>query len=124
MKSSILNKRKRLAKTRVKYLRANPTYYETLVRFLLDEIKEEYIFQYALFDEWYFLIADFFIPKYKVLLEVDGGYHKEKKKQEQEKKRELWLNDLGYKVVRIDNKDVYTLTKRKLKSLLKKQSYG
>lgn len=86
---------------------------------MLEEIKEEYVFQYPLYNEWYFLIADFYLPKRKLLLEVDGSYHENEKKREQERKRKIWLNSLGYEVIRIKNKDVYKLNHKKLKELLK-----
>ena len=42
-----------------------------------------------------------------MILEIDGGYHKDFEQRKLDIKRTEDLNKLGYKVVRIDNKDVY-----------------
>ena len=52
-------------------------------------------------------IADFYFPDIKLILEIDGGYHKDFEQRKLDIKRTEDLNKLGYKVVRIDNKDVY-----------------
>ena len=52
-------------------------------------------------------IADFYFPDTKLILEIDGGYHKDFEQRKLDIKRTEDLNKLGYKVVRIDNKDVY-----------------
>ena len=52
-------------------------------------------------------IVDFFFPNTKLILEIDGGYHKDFEQRKSDIKRTEDLNKLGYKVIRMDNKDVY-----------------
>jgi very-short-patch-repair endonuclease len=118
MNQSLLD-RSKLARKRAAELRKNRTVHEQLVQLLLDDLHIKYKFQYPIFNEWYFLIADFYIPRYKLLIEVDGNQHKEYKKYAQEEKRKVWLTGMGYKILRIDNIDVFKLKKKDLLSLIK-----
>ncbi|WP_428897150.1 5-methyltetrahydrofolate--homocysteine methyltransferase [Parelusimicrobium proximum] len=47
-------------------------------------------------------IADFICLKKKLIIECDGGQHNE----ETDKKRDIYLKDQGYTVLRIWNKDI------------------
>jgi very-short-patch-repair endonuclease len=49
-------------------------------------------------------IVDFFSPKAKLIIELDGGQHLEQ--QEYDKERTTYLESLGYKVIRFWNSDV------------------
>ena len=49
-------------------------------------------------------IADFICRKLKLIIEVDGSSHDYKK--DKDRKRDLRLNELGYRVVRISESDV------------------
>ena len=51
-------------------------------------------------------IVDFYCPKAKLVLEVDGGQHYSDEQIEIDKKRSSYLNKLGLKVVRFTNLDV------------------
>lgn len=50
-------------------------------------------------------IADFYCPKLKVIIEVDGCQHYEEENVEYDKKRTLFFNSFGYEVIRVDNYD-------------------
>ena len=50
-------------------------------------------------------IVDFYCPKKKLVIEVDGKFHKEQK--EQDDARDAILKSDGLKIVRIDAFDVY-----------------
>lgn len=52
------------------------------------------------------IFADFIIPKGKILVEIDGEYHKTKEQTTEDMVRDGWLNYLGYTVVRFDNDEV------------------
>ena len=54
-----------------------------------------------------FFIADFCDRKNKYIFEIDGGYHDTKRQQRNDTKRTLLLEDKGYRVFRLSNKDVY-----------------
>lgn len=51
-------------------------------------------------------ISDFFCPALKLIIELDGGQHNEKQNIEYDKRRTEFLNQLGYKVLRIWNNDI------------------
>ena len=51
-------------------------------------------------------IADFFCSSLNLIIELDGGQHNEKQNIEYDKKRTEFLNNQGYKVLRIWNNDI------------------
>lgn len=55
---------------------------------------------------WRF-IADFYCAEAKLVIEIDGDSHVEADQEEYDKARTEWLEDRGYKVIRIRNEDVH-----------------
>ena len=53
-------------------------------------------------------IADFYCPKLKLVVEVDGGQHFEKKGLSKDKKRDEYFALVNITVVRFSNRDVLT----------------
>ena len=51
-------------------------------------------------------IVDFFCPKLRLIIELDGGQHNEEKNKNYDENRTEILNRLGYKVLRIWNNDI------------------
>ena len=51
-------------------------------------------------------ILDFYCMKYKIAIEVDGGYHKKSVQTQVDIERTFLLNLLGIKVIRFTNEDV------------------
>lgn len=51
-------------------------------------------------------IVDFYIPYWKLIIEVDGEYHKDQ--QEYDKKRDANLAKIGFKTLRFTNERVMT----------------
>ncbi len=52
-------------------------------------------------------IVDFFCPKYKLVIEVDGGQHYSDEKLSADKNRDETLRSLGLKVLRFTNVDIF-----------------
>lgn len=52
-------------------------------------------------------IVDFICKEAKIIIEVDGGQHNEPENIEYDKTRTEYLNNLGYKVVRFWNNEIY-----------------
>ncbi len=52
-------------------------------------------------------IVDFYCPKAKLIIELDGSQHYEKDHQEQDQIRDAELSSLGLRVLRFDNGDIY-----------------
>ncbi len=43
-----------------------------------------------------------------MIIEIDGGQHNERKVKEKDEKREKWLKEKGYQILRFWNNDVLT----------------
>jgi len=50
-------------------------------------------------------IVDFFAPKTKVVVEVDGSQHLEEEQAEQDRQRDDYLASVGLKVLRFNSRD-------------------
>ena len=51
-------------------------------------------------------IVDFYCPRAKLVIEVDGGQHYYGKTQNDDLKRDEYLNSIGIKVLRFSDRDV------------------
>ena len=88
-----------------------------LERWMYYDLREIYpgeiITQYPLGPYW----IDLAIPKYKLAIELDGKkYHKNRKAQEHDRRRDAYMQRLGWKVMRFTYEDI---TKRREESLEK-----
>ena len=52
-------------------------------------------------------IVDFICKEAKIIIEIDGGQHNEPENIEYDKSRTKYLNNLGYKVIRFWNNEIY-----------------
>jgi len=52
-------------------------------------------------------IVDFFCPKTKLIIELDGSQHYEEKVMKRDKRRDAYLKNLGLKVLRFSDRDVF-----------------
>ena len=52
-------------------------------------------------------IVDFYCPSAKLIVEIDGGQHYSGDTRTKDQKRDRFLNDLGFKVLRFSNSDVF-----------------
>lgn len=55
---------------------------------------------------WRF-IADFYCAEARLVIEIDGDSHAEPEQAKYDEARTAWLEQRGYKVIRITNEDVY-----------------
>jgi very-short-patch-repair endonuclease len=60
-------------------------------------------------------IADFCCPERKLIIELDGNVHDDRK--EYDKNRDEYLRGCGYRIVRFSNDDVLSRLEKKMKSL-------
>ena len=51
-------------------------------------------------------IVDFYCPSARLVIEIDGGQHYTEEGQEQDSKRDAYLNGIGLSVLRFSNLDV------------------
>lgn len=49
--------------------------------------------------------ADVYIPKLRLIIEIDGGYHLTNEQKRKDKNRSAGIRRLGYHVVRLSNRD-------------------
>lgn len=85
-------------------LKAKPTKAEIIVGNYFYERKVNFMFQKGFFTPFH-RIVDFYIPNLKIIVEVDGGYHKEVEGKDRAKDI-LWLGR-GMTTFRVTNEEVY-----------------
>ncbi len=51
-------------------------------------------------------VVDFFCPAKRLIIELDGEHHNEEETAERDRKRQLWLEKAGYRVVRFWNSEI------------------
>jgi very-short-patch-repair endonuclease len=51
-------------------------------------------------------VVDFFCPSAKLVIEIDGGQHAESSATIRDRRRTIWLESRGYRVLRFWNNDV------------------
>jgi leucyl-tRNA synthetase len=116
--SKINKYRKKLSIKRSKELLENATYHERFFKTLLVRWKIKHYFQKVIFtDDYRFYIVDFYIPKYRTVIEIDGASHDTNK--DYDKRRTERLKKSGIrKVVRFKNNEVVTTDPDRLRELL------
>lgn len=94
----------------------NQTEAEKTFKAILKSAEIEYSFQHIIFyrkttgaKSCSFYIADFYLPRYNTIVEIDGGYHdsKEQKKIDKERTKAIKNNGIAH-VKRYTNNDVLT----------------
>ena len=100
------------AKLYAKELKQRATKAERIVLSIVKKLNKKMVFQHPIFiyvsgNIKTFYIADFCDIRKKIILEVDGGYHKTEEQIIKDKLRTIDLKRLGYKVYRITNEDVF-----------------
>jgi len=103
---------------RQKKLRENPTKYESMLMGMLDELKEYYIPQKGFIKGNYYCIVDFYLPKRKLVIEVDGGYHFTDEMRKKDRARDNYLKSRKFKVLHLTNNAVKHIGSAGLKILL------
>lgn len=69
----------------------------------LSNHKVDYRFQYPYYIKDHFYIMDFYIPRLRLDIELDGYYHFTKKGKKHDKNRDNEIKDQGMKILRIIN---------------------
>ena len=54
-----------------------------------------------------YYIADFVCLSYKLIVELDGGYHQLTAQQISDAQRMQWLEAMGYRVIRFTNQELF-----------------
>jgi len=85
----------------------NTTKEELELYSVLDTLDIPFEKQYPFCINHKIFFADAVFLKTKTIIEVDGGYHKSPSVAKKDIERTKLLNGIGYKVIRIDNDDIY-----------------
>ena len=64
-------------------------------------------------------IVDFFFRQSMTIVELDGDYHTTKEQQEEDRIRQNWLEQKGYKVLRFTNEQVLFDTDNTINEIIK-----
>lgn len=62
-------------------------------------------------------ILDFYCPKLRLAIELDGNHHKEKEAEQYDQDRNDYLKSVGIKTIRFWNKDIYKDINRVLEKI-------
>ena len=65
-------------------------------------------------------IVDFLCRDKRLIIEVDGGYHAERKQHESDEVRSSWLESQGYSVIRFSNEQILHDIDNVLNEIIKK----
>jgi very-short-patch-repair endonuclease len=87
-------------------LASNATAAEKIVREFLIDNNVRHQFQKTYIRPFH-RIVDFYIPRRKIIIEIDGGYHKDILSKDLIKD-EMWKKERGCKTIRITNEQVYS----------------
>ena len=99
------NSNKRLLLERRRYLRKNPTFAEKVMwMYLRKKQMLGYSFRRQHPIDYY--IIDFYCPKLKLAIEVDGETHNNLEQKEYDKKREEYIKKFGIKFIRITDDEL------------------
>ena len=100
-----------------KEMRAKPTEAEAILRdnVRANTLGHKFLYQYIIGQ----FIVDLLCPDSKLVIEVDGGYHSEIEQEYDDEQRSLWLEKMGYKVIRFSNEQVISDIDNVLKEIKK-----
>lgn len=100
----------------------NATQSEIEFKKILDENNIYYMFQKAFIQGNNYVIVDFYLPKLKLCIEIDGGYHDTEKQQKRDKNKDYYLTkQRNFKVLRIKNEDVINFNIKNLQTYKQKK---
>jgi len=88
-----------------KKMRKNPTEAEAVLWTYLSNKQRDFRFKRQ--HPIKYFIADFYCHKAKLVIEIDGGYHQLPEQYEYDKNRDYELEELGLKVLRFTNEQVF-----------------
>lgn len=98
------NIRERFDRRRSELLEKSPSA-EKAICMILSKMGFEYIRQYPIWTGRKKYYADIFIPKLKLVFEIDGAYHFTQNQKRLDENRSAGIRRLGFYVCRLSNKD-------------------
>lgn len=92
-------------------LLSNSTDAEKAACSILRKLGISYVRQFPIYTGVSTFYADIYIPKYKLVLEIDGGYHFTQTQKRKDGNRSAAIRRLGYHVYRLTNKNARNVDK-------------
>jgi len=83
--------------------RMRPTLSEGIFKRKLQELELKYVFQYPFLYNGIGGIVDFFLPKLRLCIEVDGGYHLDEDQQQTDRVKDFVFKKMNKRVLRLTN---------------------
>ena len=106
----------------VNSFRKRPTGAESVLQQKLEDLGVEYKFQWAFYYRGYAGIADFYLPAYSLIIEVDGGYHCNEEQRIKDRIRDqVCADNLGKPILRLVNSYVIDIEPEELKRLIERK---
>jgi very-short-patch-repair endonuclease len=104
-------------KDRSRTLRKNMTVAERLLwsRIRRKQLKGYQFYRQKIIGNY---IVDFYCPKAKLIIELDGSQHYDEEGKKRDNRRDAYLKNLGLKVFRFSDKDVFKNLNRVLEKIL------
>ena len=87
-------------------LRKNMTDVERLLwsRIRRKQLKDYQFYRQKIIGDY---IVDFYCPKTRLIIELDGGQHYGEEEMRKTKKRDVYLNNVGLKILRFSDREVF-----------------
>ncbi len=110
-------KRVELSKKYQQEMRDHPQPCERIFKSYLKNLN--FIFQHVIFTNYHeFFIVDFYLPAYKLVIEIDGRQHKDNKSYDDYRTKQLKTTGVR-KVLRFSNEDIKNMSSELVKNIVK-----
>lgn len=108
--------KQRLVSKRRKQLERDATKSELELKSKLEKMGIDFIFQKGFIAGKGFFICDFYLPRFKLVIEADGSHHNPK---DDKFKNEYLTKFRNFGVLRISNPEIWSMSCKELKELIK-----
>lgn len=113
------NEKQRLCAHRVNELKKRgPTKSEQILAEMFIRVGVRAMFQKGFIAGNNFCIADFYLPKHKLVVEVDGGYHTTDSQMRRDANKDWYYRQRNFKVWRMTNEEAEVMTENRLRLML------
>jgi len=107
--------KRRTCTKRIMALRKKATPAELCFKKKLSKFDIKFKFQRGFIKGNGYAIVDFYIPRYKLCIEIDGGYHNTPAQRSKDKWRDNWLRTMRHvEVVRFTNEQAFDISNEEL----------
>lgn len=107
-----------LCSQRTRQLKRKATSAEIQMKKILLSMDVDFMFQKGFVAGNGFYICDFYLPKYKLCIEVDGEYHFTDEQKRRDSYKNRYLIERGFGVLRITNRECTSISNRSLLRLI------